>query len=225
MPTYMDPICNGLWEYRPDFSKASWRKGATAAENVAAGPDGLAAEEGKKGAIIWTMRSPYPFVGGRIEAEGTDAKFSISVDGKTWEGVKDNNLDKFFETVGPARYEYRLKCQLEGPARLRRLAITSTTCKWPLLPCRRWPWARTPSPTPISPATAARCGSRTSGWSGRPPGRRRRRRRRLSGRRRRVRRHRRRLPVDPRQGSRWRRDRATTSSSCPAAPTCGFRCR
>jgi len=124
MPTYPSAICSGLWEYRPDFSKETWRKGATTAENIASGPDGVAAEEGKKGTIIWTMRSPYVFVGGWLEAEGVDAQFSISVDGKAWQAVKDN-IDKFFPIVGPARYEYRLKCQLEGPARLRRLAVTS----------------------------------------------------------------------------------------------------
>ncbi|MCX5685091.1 MAG: hypothetical protein NT049_15610, partial [Planctomycetota bacterium] len=43
---------------------------------------------------------------------------------KTWQTVKDN-LDKFFSVVGPARYEYKLKCQLEGPARLRRLAVVN----------------------------------------------------------------------------------------------------
>ncbi len=128
MPTYLSPIYNGLWEYRPDFSKETWRKGAATVENVASGPDGLAAEEGKTGTIVWTMRSPYVFVGGRIEAEGTGAKFFISADGRapsaggSWQGVKDN-LDKFFSTVGPPRYEYKLKCQLEGAARLRRLAI------------------------------------------------------------------------------------------------------
>ncbi len=131
MPTYPSAICNGLWEYRPDFSKETWRKGATSVENITAGSDGLAAEEGKKGTIIWTMRSPYVFVGGRLEAEGTGAKFSISVDGKTWQAVKDN-LDKFFSVVGPARYEYKLKCQLEGPARLRRLAIVNDLQMAPL---------------------------------------------------------------------------------------------
>jgi hypothetical protein len=121
MPAYNSVIYNGLWEYRPDFSKEAWRKGA-AVENVTSGPDGLAAEEGKKGTIVWTMRSPYVFVGGRLEAEGVDAQFFISADGKAWQAVKDN-LDKFFPVVGPPRYEYKLKCQLEGTARLRRLAI------------------------------------------------------------------------------------------------------
>jgi hypothetical protein len=182
MPAYESTIYNGLWEYRPDFSKAAWRKGATSVENIISShetnplipsfsptggegarravegdssnsriekskpetdqslltsaatinavpissakslSEGLAAQEGKKGTIIWTLRAPYVLVGGRIEAEGAGAKFSISADGKTWEPVTDS-LDKFFSTVGPARYEYKLRCELQGPARLRRLAI------------------------------------------------------------------------------------------------------
>jgi hypothetical protein len=131
MPTYPSAIFNGLWEYRPRFSKETWRKGAATVENITSGPDGLAAEEGKKGTIVWTMRSPYVFVGGGLEAEGAGAQFFISADGKAWEAVKDN-MDKFFSIVGPARYEYRLKCQLEGPARLRRLAVTSDVQMAPL---------------------------------------------------------------------------------------------
>ena len=46
-PTYEDVIYNGLWEYRPDFSKAGWRKGAAAVENITMGPEGLAADEGQ----------------------------------------------------------------------------------------------------------------------------------------------------------------------------------
>ena len=131
MPAYPSAIYNGLWEYRPDFSKETWRKGASRTENITSAPDGLAAQEGKTGTAIWTMRSPYVFVGGRLESEGVDAKFSICVDGKTWQTVKDN-LDKAFSTVGPARYEYQLKCQLEGPARLRRLAIINDLQMAPL---------------------------------------------------------------------------------------------
>ena len=29
MPTYPSAIYNGLWEYRPDFSKETWRQGAS----------------------------------------------------------------------------------------------------------------------------------------------------------------------------------------------------
>ncbi|MBI2947531.1 MAG: putative Ig domain-containing protein [Verrucomicrobia bacterium] len=147
MPTYESTICNGLWEYRPDLTKETWRKGATTVENIAsfrnANPltpsfspsggegarravegdfKGLAPEEGKKGTIIWTLRTPYVFVGGRIESEGQDARFSVSADGRTWQAVT-NNFDKFFSAVGPARYEYKLKCELAGQARLHRLAI------------------------------------------------------------------------------------------------------
>jgi hypothetical protein len=138
-PTYENLIYNGLWEYRPDFSKAVWRKGAATVENLVMEPDGLAADEGKTGTIIWTMRSPYVFVGGRLEVEGAGARFFICQDGKTWRSVQSlpptrsgDDLDRFFSIVGPAHYEYQLKCQLEGPARLRRLAILNDVQMAPL---------------------------------------------------------------------------------------------
>jgi hypothetical protein len=164
MPTYPSLIYNGLWEYRPDFSKETWRKGASSVENITSGPDGLAAEEGKPGTVIWTLRSPYVFVGGRLEAESAAAQFSISVDGKTWQTVKDN-LDKFFSTVGPAHYEYRLKCQWKDPPGSAASRF-STTCRWRPWPCRRWSWAKILSPIPISPLATAKSASRTSGWNG-----------------------------------------------------------
>ncbi len=49
---YPDSICNGLWEYRPDFRAETWRKGAMKVENVAPGPDGLAAENGTTGTVV-----------------------------------------------------------------------------------------------------------------------------------------------------------------------------
>jgi hypothetical protein len=130
-PTYEDLIYNGLWEYRPDFFKAVWRKGAVTVENVVSGPDGLAAEEGKTGTIVWSMHCPYIFVGGRLEADGAGARFFICQDGKTWKPAT-NNLDKFFPVVGQACYEYQLKCQLEGSSRLRRLAIINDVQMAPL---------------------------------------------------------------------------------------------
>src|SRR5208283_3557072 len=81
----IDRVCNGLWEYRPDFSKDTWRKGAGTIEGIKAGDNGLAAEEGKTGVIIWTMRSPYVLVGGKLEVDGSGAKFALSWDGKSWE--------------------------------------------------------------------------------------------------------------------------------------------
>ena len=130
-PTYESAIYNGQWEYRPDFTNALWRKGAAAVENVTMAPDGLAAYEGKTGTIVWSMRSPYVFVGGRLNVEGAGARFFICQDGKTWRPAQDN-LDKFFSIVGPACYEYQLKCQLEGPSRLRHLAIINNVQMAPL---------------------------------------------------------------------------------------------
>ena len=130
-PTYENAIYNGLWEYRPDFSDAAWRKGAATVEDITTGPDGLAASEGQTGTIIWTMRSPYVFVGGRLEVEDAGVKFFICQDGKTWTPAQED-LDKFFSIVGPACYEYQLKCQLQGSARLRRLAIINDLQMAPL---------------------------------------------------------------------------------------------
>jgi hypothetical protein len=131
VPTYPELIFNGSWEYRPDLEQELWRRGAVTVENVRSGADGLAASDGRRGKIVWDMRSPYVFVGGRIEAEGTRARFFISVDGKTWRAVKDI-LDSSFPEVGPARYDYRIKCELEGDARLRRLAIKNDVQMAPL---------------------------------------------------------------------------------------------
>jgi len=130
-PTYEGAIYNGLWEYRPDFSKDVWRNGAAAVENITMEPDGLAADEGKTGTIVWSMRSPYVFVGGRLDVEGAGTRFFICQDGKTWRPAQEN-FDKFFSIVGPAHYEYQLKCQLEGPSRLKRLAIINDVQMAPL---------------------------------------------------------------------------------------------
>jgi len=121
-PTYKNVIYSGFWEYRPDFSKETWHQGAASVEHIVTGPDGLRTEEGQTGTIVWSMRSPYVFVGGQLEAEGSGVKFSLSADGKTWRRMQDN-LDKFFSIVGPPHYEYQLKCELAPTGRLSRLAI------------------------------------------------------------------------------------------------------
>jgi hypothetical protein len=125
MPTYPHAIYNGLWEYRPDLSQQAWRQGATKVENIQSGPEGLTVEAGKTGSIVWTMKSPYVFVGGRIEAEGNDARFSICQDGKTWQRVSGSSLDRFFSVTGPACYQYQLKCELSEGASLKKLAIVN----------------------------------------------------------------------------------------------------
>ena len=48
---------------------------------------GLVPEPGKTGVVVWKMRSPYVFVGGRLEVEGARAKFSLSWDGTSWQEI------------------------------------------------------------------------------------------------------------------------------------------
>lgn len=130
-PQFPDRICNGLWEYRPDFTRRAWRTGAATVDGIKASDDGLSAEEGQIGTITWTMRSPYVFVGGKLAVEGTATKFAISWDGKSWEEI-DSDLDGKFPSQGTARYVYHLRCQLAGDARLRRLAISNDLQMAPL---------------------------------------------------------------------------------------------
>jgi hypothetical protein len=128
---FADRICNGLWEYRPDFAQATWRKGADSITGIVSGDDGLQAEEGKVAEIVWTIRTPYVLVGGKLEVEGNKAEFEISWDGKTWEKA-GNDLDTFFPATGTARYHYQLRCRLDGDARLRKLAIVNDLQMAPL---------------------------------------------------------------------------------------------
>jgi len=130
-PRFPDRICNGRWIYRPDFTKTVWRDGATLVENIKQGKDGISAEEGQTGTITWTMRSPYVFVGGKLEVAGKDVKLSISWDGKTWEET-DGYLDGKFPSQGTARYVYHVRCQLAGSARLYSLEIKNDLQMAPL---------------------------------------------------------------------------------------------
>jgi hypothetical protein len=130
-PRYADLICNGLWEYRPDFSRDLWRKGAASAVGIQASGGALSAEEGKTGTMVWVMRSPYVVVGGRLDVDGSGARFSLSWDGKSWMEAGEN-LDSFFPPAGPARYQYWLRCELQAGARLKRLGIISDLQMAPL---------------------------------------------------------------------------------------------
>lgn len=130
-PRYPDTICNGLWEYLPDFSGDAWKNGAAAVEGIRADGGELTAADGKTGAVVWTVHCPYVLVGGRIEAEGSGAKWSLSWDGKSWTEAGPD-LDAFFPPAGPARYEYRLRCELGPEARLRHLRIANDLQMAPL---------------------------------------------------------------------------------------------
>jgi len=120
---YPDNVCNGLWEYRPDFGGDVWKKGAMKVENVASGPEGLAAEDGKTGTVVWKVASPYPFVGGRLETDAGGAKFAVSPDGKQWTDIAGGNFDEFFPLRGDPYYQYQLRCELPAGANLKRLAV------------------------------------------------------------------------------------------------------
>ena len=126
-----DKICNGLWEYRPDFSTNLWRKGAVSVDHIVAGDDGLRAEPGKTGAIVWNVRSPYVFVGGKLEVEGSGTRFAVSWDGKEWQDVA-GDLDELFPPAGPARHEYLLRCELAPDASLKSLRIVNDIQMAPL---------------------------------------------------------------------------------------------
>jgi hypothetical protein len=130
-PRYPDTICNGLWEYRPDFSRDLWKKGAAALAGVRAKGGELTAEQGKTGVVVWEVRSPYVLVGGRLDVDGSGVKWSLSWDGKSWTEAGPN-LDGFFPPNGPARYGYRLRCELGAGARLKRLGIVNDLQMAPL---------------------------------------------------------------------------------------------
>jgi hypothetical protein len=130
-PRYPDTICNGLWEYRPDFSRDLWKKGAATIEGIRTSRGELTASERNTGVAVWMVRSPYVLVGGRLAVEGSGAKFSLSWDGITWVEAGPD-LDQFFPPGGPARYEYRLRCELGANARLRRLHIVNDLQMAPL---------------------------------------------------------------------------------------------
>jgi len=130
-PKFPDTVCNGLWEYGPDLSGDLWQSGAESVENVRVTPDGLAAEAGQVGTVVWRMRSPYVFIGGHLDVEGPGATFALSWDGQEWQEA-GTDLDEHFPLDGRPRYQYYLKCTLEGDARLKGLAIVNDVQMAPL---------------------------------------------------------------------------------------------
>lgn len=130
-PKADERICNGLWEYRPDFTQEFWRKGAESVDNVRVENGMLFPDPEKTGAIVWKLRSPYVFTGGRLEVEGSKPKLFVSLDGNTWQAVEEI-FDAQFPSKGAARYEYRLKCELPPGASLKRLAIINDLQMAPL---------------------------------------------------------------------------------------------
>jgi len=131
-PKFPDAICNGLWEYAPDLSTDLWRRGAESVENVRATAEGLAAEPGQTATIVWRMRAPYPFVGGRYELEGDGAEIALAIDGKEWREMTTGILDYQFPSEWGPFHEYYLRCRLQGEARLKALRIVNDVQMAPL---------------------------------------------------------------------------------------------
>ena len=131
-PQFPDAICNGLWEYQPDFSSDLWLEGTEITEGIRGTVDGLAAEQGKMGTIIWRMHAPYPFVGGRLELAGQEMVMSLSMDGEVWMDVSHGELDDHFPPTEGPFYDYLLRCQLKGEARLKALAVVNDVQMAPL---------------------------------------------------------------------------------------------
>ena len=130
-PTYLNTLCNGLWEYQPDFTRDTWRNGVESVDGVKTTPEGLAAEPGRTGMIVWVMHSPYPFVGGHVVTQGSGVKLEFSSD-KKWTDVSNGDLDNVLPCNRGPWYEYRLRCQMTGDARLKGLDISNELQMAPL---------------------------------------------------------------------------------------------
>ena len=221
---YPNAMCNGLWEYRPDFSKETWRKGADTVEGVKSGPNGLAAEEGKTGVIVWTLRSPYVFVGGRLDVEGSGARICplarwqemgrggaksrqvLPVDGRRALPVSTPLRTR---QRGPARAVGHRQRPANGPA-----DAAGNGCRREQLRLRR------PIDRAAEGANHARLGRTVRlEAAGGPAGA------DLPGRWRPLRRHRHQVPVASPVGSRWGQDRRLSLRASRPAPTCSGRCR
>jgi len=127
----IDKVCNGLWEYSPDFSEPVWRRGAAEIEGIETDGAGLRAAEGETGRVVWRMASPYVFVGGKLQVDGEGATFAISWDGKAFEPV-GTDLDPSFPPAAEARYAYYLECRLPPGATLKSLRIVNDIQMAPL---------------------------------------------------------------------------------------------
>ena len=137
-PMAPDKIYNGLWEYAPDFSDdAQWRAGATAT-NITNNGGVLSATDGGTGTIVWHMKTPYEFVGGRLAPEGDGYTLEIGfVDPKDWKPAftplaTPAEFDGKFAGRTACGNEYWLRCALTGQATLRSIRITNDIQMAPL---------------------------------------------------------------------------------------------
>ena len=123
-PDYPDTVCNGLWEYRPDFTRRPLeerrdqdrehrqRPGRASSRRRQDGHDRLddaeplrlrrrAIRGGRQRGRVGGLRGRQEMGETRAEKAGY----------------------RFFSNWGPQRFQYQLRCQLSGDARLKRLAM------------------------------------------------------------------------------------------------------
>jgi len=147
-PGAAERVCNGLWDYRPDFTGETWRKGADTVANVRVKDGALVAEAGKTGVLVWKMRSPYVFVGGSSRSKAPGHRSPSPGTAARAEGRRGPRC--LFPPKGPARYEYRLRCELPEGAPARPPRHRQRPPDGRLWPCRGWLSERTPSRTRTS---------------------------------------------------------------------------
>ena len=151
-------VMDGEMTYAPDFSKETTLKylRTEGVERESAGPFGAGLYlKGSKGVVEVPVKSAYPVVGGRLDADFGHADLgaegigiSISFDeGRSWTDVWTSypsdysrmyvDLNPFFKKTDPARYEYLLRFTLSSAAAkplvaLKGFYLTSTLQMAPL---------------------------------------------------------------------------------------------
>ena len=177
-PIAPDTIYNGVWEYAPAFGDdAQWRAGATVT-NIANQDGVLTATGGGTGTIIWSMKTPYQFVGGDLTVAGDGYALEIGfLDPKDWKTVYaplvPAEFDGKFRGRTAAGNEYWLKCTLTGNASLSGAQDQERHPDGPARHAFHDGWRQRASRTPSARTTRraltppGRSGSRTNGSSAR----------------------------------------------------------
>ena len=164
-PQFPDRLCNGLWEYRPDFARPSWRAGALAAVSIRDRAGDLTAEEGKTGVIVWTMKEPLHLCRRRR------SKIEEPARGSKPRGTVRTGTRSIAISIGYSRRKGALCTSTTSSVNFRGQPICSgcaskTIFRWPRSVFQRWLLDRTRLLTATNPPTD-RFESPTSGSNGR----------------------------------------------------------
>jgi len=130
---------NGRFQYQPTLSSADdVADGIYDANNVAAGADGLSAQEEERGFVVFEVRSPYIIVplvedyknpdddhgASVVEIAGESVTASVSLDyGKSWSDVAFSEGSADLTAHAAGRYQYLIKFDIEPDGVLKELAI------------------------------------------------------------------------------------------------------